>query len=706
MDFLDIFGALGYGVTAILYSFLAFLLLTSWRGHMVGGVLVAAMFASAVWAAGLAIQAAWLIVPVAWIWVLESLRDFAWVMFLLQLLQLQLSERSGLVGLFRVLRLSALVLGALLAFPVAELAAELGFFEDLNPDTSRLAVKVLFSLVGLVLVEQVYRNTPREHRWGVKFLCLGVAALFAYDFLFFADALPSMRMDSDAWLARGAANALIVPLIAVSTARNPQWSIHLFVSRKIIFHTTTLVSAGVYLLVASLAGHYISLYGGQWSAIFQTLFLFSAGLVLIILLLSGHLRSWLKVFVNKHFFNYKYDYREEWLHLISVLSGREMQATLPERIIFALGELVESPGGAIWLCTGRWACEYERSWNLSEAILDERETFGTLRNFLSRRRWIVNLDEYESDPDLYHGLKVPDWMSERGGLWLVVPLFHEDSLLGFVLLARPRTPQQLNWETLDLLKMAARQAASYLALEQAARALADARQFEGFNRLSAFVVHDLKNLTAQLSLVVKNAERYKNNPAFMEDALITVRNSVLKMNRLLTQLRGAVPGGQADRVELSEVLREAAREHSSAEPRPRLEVPDHGETIVYADKDRLIAVIGHIIHNAQDATRKDGALCVRLRLEGRQAWIEVEDDGIGMDAEFIRERLFKPFDSTKGLAGMGIGAYESREFIRSMGGQVKVFSTPGQGTRFSMIIPLAEGGELQGTMAASGGIGP
>lgn len=702
MELLDTFGAVGYGLTAALFLFLGLLLLTGWRGRMQGGLLVAAAFANAVWAGALAVQAAWHSMAMGWIWALESLRDLAWIVFLLRLLQLQVKERPGVAGRFRRLRLLALALALFLVLPIEDLAGQVDLLRGLDLVTLRLALDVAFPVAGLVLVEQVYRNTPSEHRWGVKFLCLGVGGLFAYDFFFFADALLFKRLDPNIWLARGAANAFVVPLIAVSAARNPQWSFDLFVSRKVVFHTTSLVAAGVYLLIMSLAGYYIRLWGGQWSSAFQTVFFFGAGLVLVILLFSGHFRSRVKVFVNKHFFSYKYDYREEWLHLISVLSGRVLQASLPERIVFALGGLVDSPGGALWLCSGQGPCEYERCWNLPEEALDRRERFDSLYGFLSRRRWVVNLDEYASDPDAYEGLAIPRWLSASKRLWLAVPLFHEDTLLGFVLLARPRAPQQLNWETLDLLKTSARQAASYLALEQAAKALADARQFEGFNRLSAFVVHDLKNVIAQLSLVVRNAERHRNNPAFMDDAIATVRNSADKMGRLLTQLRSAMPGERAQRVVLAEVLREAVREHAAGEPPPRLALPD-GEGVLYADRDRLTSVIGHVIQNAQEATRRDGSVTVRLLLDGQEGRIEVADDGAGMDAAFIRERLFKPFDSTKGLAGMGIGAYESREFIRSLGGRVEVASTPGQGTRFTMIVPLAAQAVTQHTVLAESG---
>jgi putative PEP-CTERM system histidine kinase len=189
----------------------------------------------------------------------------------------------------------------------------------------------------------------------------------------------------------------------------------------------------------------------------------------------------------------------------------------------------------------------------------------------------------------------------------------------------------------------------------------------------------------------------------MEDAVATVRNSVDKMSRLLGQLRSTMPGQRVDRVDLGAVLREAVAERAHQPPQPHLVVETIGDTVVYADRDRLIAVVGHIIQNAQEATPASGNVTVRLRQASQQAEIEVSDSGVGMDAAFIRDRLFKPFDSTKGLTGMGIGAYECREFVRTLGGRVDVSSSPGQGTRFSMILPVAEERGQTGSLIRASG---
>jgi putative PEP-CTERM system histidine kinase len=353
-----------------------------------------------------------------------------------------------------------------------------------------------------------------------------------------------------------------------------------------------------------------------------------------------------------------------------------------------LAELVDSPGGVLWLRNEGGRYEHARAWNLSEDAVDKTTDFRDVAAFLAHRREVINLADLRRDPDTYDGLEVPGGLLTDDRLWLVVPLQHVDELLGLVVLTRPRSPQAVNWEVMDVLTTAARQASSYLALDRAARALADARQFEGFNRLSAFVVHDLKNLIAQLSLVASNAERHRQNPAFVDDAMRTIKNSVDKMNRLLAQLRSPLQRSAGVRVELCGVVAEVARARALQEPVPVLEMAVAPPLRIRGDADRLAAVISHVVQNAQEATPRDGRVIVRLDRTATEAIIEVRDTGVGMDADFVRERLFQPFDSTKGLTGMGVGAYEARELAVALGGRVVVESTPGRGTVFRLIVPI------------------
>ena len=676
----------GYIAAAGGFLVVTLLLATAWRGRREGGLLLAASFATALWAAAAAYQASGPYPSSLLVVAAELLRGVLWLWFLLAILahgratsaRRFLRVATVLVAVFGVAM--AVLLGLVFSGQAA-VSPRIGF--DL-----RIFTFLAFSLLGLVLVEQLFRNTPLAERWAIKYLCLGLGGLFAFDFYLYSDAFLLHDISPAIWTARGYINVMVVPLILVSAARNPLWSLDVHVSRGFVFHTATLLGAGLYLLAMAGGGYYIRLYGGEWGGLVQLVFFFAAGMLLVVLLFSGQMRARLRVFLSKHFFNYRYDYREEWLRFIDSLSSEELDQDLRRRVIQAMAQIVESPGGLLWQRGEGGGLQPTANWNMPEvrqAVADDEP----LPRFLNERGWIVELDQVAREPESYAGLTLPGWLQQLPDGWLLVPLFNMSELLGFVVLARPRTPLQVNWEVRDLLITTGRQSASYLALLAANEALVDARQFEAFNRLSAYVVHDLKNLVAQLSLVVSNAERHRDNPAFVEDAFATVDNAVRKMNRLLAQLRkGRMAGQPRKSVELGRLLEEVVASHAGQRPVPTLSLPGEGLAVT-ADADRLAAVIGHLVQNAQDATDADGEIQVRLWREGERAMIEIEDSGCGMDAAFVRERLFRPFDTTKGNAGMGIGVYESREFIHSLGGSLEVHSEPGVGTTFRIALGLA-----------------
>jgi putative PEP-CTERM system histidine kinase len=486
-------------------------------------------------------------------------------------------------------------------------------------------------------------------------------------------------------------------LLAVSAARNPTWSLDISVSRQFVLHSTTLLAAAAYLLVMATAGYYIRFFGGTWGGLLQVSFLFGAGVLLVLTLFSGTLRARAKIFLSKHFFSYRYDYREEWLRFTATLSKSDPGARVNERCIEALAQLVESRGGALWMRQETGVFERIAQWNLP-AIDASESGDGSLVHFLEKRQWVVDLDAYKRSAELYEGLEVPAWLSAVPAAWLVVPLAMRDKVEGFVVLARSRARIAVNWEISDLLRTAGCQAVTYVAQAQAAEALARAKQFESFNKMSAFVVHDLKNLVAQLSLLLRNAQKHKHNPAFQDDMLDTIESSVSKMNRILMQLRsGGLPVERPAPVRLDEIVARAVASKSAYRPEPSLHVVDE-DLWVTANAERLERVVGHLVQNAVEATPADGKVDVRVSREGADAIVEVRDTGKGMSDEFMRNTLFKPFESTK-RTGMGIGTYESREYIRELGGRMEVSSQSGHGSRFVIVLPAAS--RLQTTNEAT-----
>jgi len=640
------------------------------------------------WATTLAAWSGWGIPGAGVVRTVETLHLLVWLVFMLGMLRYAQGGKSVSGGVRTLSLLIYCLALVLLSVPFitgrllpAEQGTEISFFGY-----------VVLTVSGLFLVENLYRNTRSEQRWGIKFLCLGVGSLFAYDFFMYAQALLFKQLDLSLWSARGAVYALVAPLIGISVARNPQWSVSVFISRKLVFHTATLLAAGSYLLVMAAAGYYIKTYGGEWGAALQIVFLFGAGVVLLAMLFSGQLRARIRVFLGKHFFRHRYDYREQWLNFTNALSLCQQQALPHECMVRAIADVVDSPGGLLWLRRKDGCLEQVSHWGVSGGAGEVIAYDYSMVGYLEERAWVVNLDEYRADPELYLPLDLPGWMLELPHAWLLVPLLDQGRLLGLVVIAQPRAPLPFNWELRDLLKTAASQAASHLAQLQAVEALAEARQFEGFHRLSAFVLHDIKNLIAQQSLLVGTAARHKHKPEFIDDAIEIMGHSVAKMQRLMQLLRTGVPAGKLESSDLVAAISEAVSNCSGGRPLPQFD-SEQRAVLVTMDRDRMTSVIENLVRNAQEATLDDGVVSISLVCRDNTATIMIEDNGCGMDATFVRERLFRPFDTTKGDTGMGIGAYECREYVHSLGGEIQVESEPGKGTRMHITLPLSLGQE-------------
>jgi putative PEP-CTERM system histidine kinase len=357
-----------------------------------------------------------------------------------------------------------------------------------------------------------------------------------------------------------------------------------------------------------------------------------------------------------------------------------------------MADPLDSLGGILWVREGG---EFVvKGWSSVKPLpnLSSRED-GALLDFCQESGWVIEVPEYLVAPAHYGDLQIADRLLEGQQLWLMVPLLHQGVLHGLVGLAHPRAERTLNWEDHDLLKALGSQLAALITLRDTTDQLAATHQFEAYYRFSAFVVHDIKNVVAQLSMVVKNAERHKRNPEFVDDALETLANALQRMNRMLSQLKqqGAL-AARAEVVNALDIARAVVQNQKDQLPKVELVIPEGAAAALKlkTERDKLVSVLGHLVQNAQEATPAEGF--VRLLVDNREgmAIFSVMDNGCGMSEQFQRERLFKPFDTTKGRAGMGIGVYETRQFVVQNQGSLEVSSAPGQGSEFRVALPAYE----------------
>jgi len=584
-----------------------------------------------------------------------------------------------------------------IAAAVAALLASGGRFAAILPlpELYYLAALIL-ALLACVFSGQLYGDGTIEPHGALRGACVAAVAVVGLQAYMFAVALLVSVVPQWVLMLRAAGMVSATVLLAYCLHGNPQWSLAIFVSPQARVYAPRLMGA-VGCLTLVLIGiplfHSMADSTANWAA---PVYVGLIGALLLLLLYSEPLRAQLRVFISKHFLPFRYDYREEWLRLIDTLASPGQDRPLPERAIQALAEIVSSPAGVLWMRTAEDApFQCLEAWNTKLKTDATVSSSDPVIVFMRERQWILDTAELDRQPKLYPGLSRPDWLEVFPDGLLIVPLISGETVIGFVILFQSSSSFRLTFEEIDLLRTSGRQVAAHLAQYHADRQLSEARQFEAFNRLTAFVMHDLKNLIAQQSLMVKNAAKHKDNPAFFEDAMSTIDNSVARMNKLLQQLQAGDSSGPARVVNLNACVRDAVRKCEGREPVPVLGGDD--ELTAFVDGDRLTTILAHLIRNAQDATAGKGLVNINTGSSGAKVFIKVEDNGCGMEDEFVRHRLFRPFDTTKGSQGMGVGAYQAREFIVASGGLLQVDSQPGVGTTINIQLSASGPPETQTT---------
>jgi putative PEP-CTERM system histidine kinase len=433
----------------------------------------------------------------------------------------------------------------------------------------------------------------------------------------------------------------------------------------------------------------MQLVGGTYVRLAQVSLIFGMSIAALLILPSGRFKAWLKVVIAKNFFQHRYDYRAEWMRFADTIGFPSKEAApFHERVIKSLADIFGCSAGLLLVPDEQGRLTLQSRWNWATVDVPSNCVTSQTTPFFESTGHILSMDAVRAGEDERCDPRaVPQWLYDEQQAWAVVPLMHFGKLAGLAILARPQLKRELDWEDLDMLRVVGRQLASYLAEASSHQALAEAQQFEQFNRRFAFVMHDIKNLVSQLSILARNAEKHADKPEFRQDMVETLQGSVGKMNELLARLsqhnkmRHAAP----TEIDIGDTIMKAVHAKRLIYP---LEADMPQGMMVVADAARVETIINHIVQNAIEATMDGTPVQITCRKQGEDAAITIADKGVGMTEAFISNQLFKPFESSK-EGGFGIGAYEARALAISMGGQLRVESRPGKGTKFILSLPLA-----------------
>ena len=558
---------------------------------------------------------------------------------------------------------------------------------------------LLLQIGGLVLVHNLYVGARAETRLLLRWPAGALLVLWGYDLNYYTVAYLSHGMPEVLGALRSVPALAAAALLAVG-ALTGRAQVSLRPSRTVTFQSLSLMLIGGYLIGMVALAQWLSWSGGNLAASLQLGVLAAATGLGVAVIASARMRGWMRVMLAKHLFQHRYDYRSEWLRFTRTIAQTgTTQASLNERVIRAVADMTDSPAGLLLALGEGGQLELAARWQWPTAEVPALALPAPQCRFFEHSGYVADLDELRAGrASAAAAAAVPQWLCDEPRAWALVPLLHFEQLVGMIVLARPPHARKLDWEDFDLLRVAGQQLASYLAEHAGQAALAEAGRFEDFNRRIAFVMHDIKNLASQLSLLARNAEQHSDNHEFQRDMLITLRNSSDKLHALLSRLSryGSTAIDTLEPVAADQV---AARVAAQFQALHNVQLVEAAPCRVAAQADSLEQVLVHLVQNAVDASPAGAPVFLRVACAGLGAVIEVLDSGSGMSPEFIRARLFKPFDSTKS-GGFGIGAYEARELIRAMRGRLDVESCEGLGSRFTIHLPLYDAAELIDTLAA------
>lgn len=555
------------------------------------------------------------------------------------------------------------------------------------PAIEQMLVMMLTASGGLLLIDQIVRSYEGPRRVPLLVAAGAMAALWAYDLNIFLISTLAGQAARTLIDFEPIVSALLIPPFIVAALDTGRDRVKL--SRPLAFRGIIVIGLAAYLVLISLIGAFAKLVGRDYGEVVQSLILVSALGLGGLFFLSDRARGWANVMVSKHFFEHRYDYRAGWMRFTATIGdGRGEAGDLNRRVIRAIAELTGSPGGLMLLPGGGGDFRVGEQWNWPGQVAADDDL--PLRSWfvMQETGHIVDLDMARNGDALPVDVPVPAWLLDDSRAWVMVPMLHFGRMMAAIVLHRPPVARALDWEDLDVLRIAGQQGASYLAESQGQEALSEARRFDEFNRRFAFIIHDVKNLASQLGLLAANAERHADNPEFRADMVDTLKLSVGRMGELLARLAPQQRGRElvVGNVDLASLLNEYC-----AEMRGRhVLLLSVGTTLVARGDDAAIRqIIGHLITNAIEASPPDEPIQLIAADEGARVRVDVLDRGCGMSRDFIRDRLFKPFVSTKDT-GFGLGAYESRQLAEAMGGSIDVVSNPGKGSRFTLWLPGAD----------------
>jgi putative PEP-CTERM system histidine kinase len=553
---------------------------------------------------------------------------------------------------------------------------------------------ILFLMATILILtnlESTLRASSGAIRWQIKFMVLGLGSIFAIRIFTTSQALLFHSVNASIEMFQPMVLILGNTLIIISLIRSRFLSIDIYLSETILFRSFTVLIAGIYLFTVGILAKLISYFNSQSPFLVDALFIFLAFLGLSILLLSNELRQRIKGFIHLHLKRPRYDYREEWTSFTkqtaSLLNIKEL-CTVVARMV---SETFGVSSATIWLID-----KVEEklipisSTTLSETQIRLFEGIKISENFIDHMRSQRAPIDLEQSGDRWTEEIKRSYLDlfRDSKIRYVIPLSAGNEFLGLLTLNERLRREPFVFEDFELLNTFADQMATNMLNLKLSENLQEKKQWEALQTMSAFMIHDLKNLASTLSLTVQNLPIHFDNPEFQDDALMMMKQSVNKINSMCRNLSILSQKIELKKVEtdLNQLVNNSLCYLNGSSkvsliqdlsPMPKLVI----------DPEQVQKVLINLILNAKEAVGNGGE--IRLSTQQRDSWVilVVSDSGCGMSKEFMEQSLFHPFKTTK-KEGMGIGLFQSKMIVEAHQGRIEVESELGKGSTFKIFLPI------------------
>ncbi|RPH47784.1 MAG: PEP-CTERM system histidine kinase PrsK [Desulfobacteraceae bacterium] len=551
---------------------------------------------------------------------------------------------------------------------------------------------VVSAVLIMMNLERTFRHATGHMRWQTKFMFLGIGGIFGAHL--FTDSQAVLFKGIDTGLTDVNLGALLVAdiLILRSLFRGKPLNVSVHLSHQFLYNSFTALIVGIYFISVGMMAWFSVRF--EWIRnIHVSIFLIFVAIVgIATLLLSDRFRIQRKRFISRHFKRPQYDYQKIWENFTEKTASVTQTGALCNIIVRMVSETLEILSVSIWLVDEK----QERLFFGGSTVFTEKQVeklpfYGQGGAALIRAMvdQTMPLDLNGRADDWVEDLKRTYEMEEtrESRIRYCVPLKAAGHLIGIMTLSEKVFYQPVSFEESELLKTIADQAAAGLMNLRLSERLRQAKELEAFQSMSAFFMHDLKNLASKLSLVTQNLPVHLDNPEFRNDALRTISQSVAKINTMSSRLSLLSQKLEltCKQTDLNELVASTVSDLEEFIKAPIVRKFDAVPPLSI-DREQIHKVLENLIINANDALNGgDGDITVGTKENGQWVEISVTDTGCGMTGEFMEKSLFRPFQTTK-KQGMGIGLYHCKTIVEAHGGRIEAESEEGKGTIIRVLL--------------------